>query len=240
MAVRSSCTRAVREGDILFVSYPQSGFRLAESAARHVFIAGGIGLTPFLSMIPELARRRQVFRPACVRRRLIGSALPIVCPRCRRTAACHRWFGPGAGGRLDIAATFADVVPDTHVYCCGPARLIEAFLTACQHWPEEHVHVEHFSGLALEDARHGDAFEIKLASDGRRLTVPSDRSLLQVLREADIAVDASCEGGACGSCRVSYLDGEPIHRDFCLRPEERRHTIAACVSRAKTLLTLDL
>ena len=232
--------QAVREGDILFVSYPQSGFRLAESAARHVFIAGGIGLTPFLSMIPELARRRQSFDlHVCAKAPdRLGfadclSALPA-------NGRLHRWFGPGAGGRLDIAGTFADVELDTHVYCCGPARMIEAFLTACQHWPEEHVHVEHFSGLALEDARHGDAFEIKLASDGRRLTVPSDRSLLQVLREADIAVDASCEGGACGSCRVSYLDGEAIHRDFCLRPEERRHTIAACVSRAKTLLTLDL
>lgn len=122
--------------------------------------------------------------------------------------------------------------------------MIEAFLTAYQHLPEENVHVEHFSGLALEDARQGDAFDIELASDGRRLTVPSDRSLLQVLHRScarrTLQWMHAAKAAPCGSCRVGYLDGEPIQRDFCLRPEERRHTIAACVSRAKTLMTLDL
>lgn len=231
---------SVHAGDTLFVSYPQSGFGLAETAARHVFVAGGIGLTPFLSMLPELARRRQPFDlHVCAKtpdRLGFADRLSALAPNGR----LYRWLGPDAGGRLDIAGALADVTLDTHVYCCGPAHMIEAFLVACRHWPEAQVHVEHFAGLALEDARQGDAFEVRLASDGRRLKVPADRSLLQVLRAADIAVDASCEGGACGSCRVNYLDGEPIHRDFCLRPEERRQTIAACVSRARTLLTLDL
>jgi ferredoxin-NADP reductase len=230
----------IHEGGTLFVSYPQSGFRLAERAKHHVFIAGGIGLTPFLSMIPELARRRQPFDlHVCAKspeRLGFADCVSALPPNGR----LHRWLGPGSGGRLNIADTLAHVGDDTHVYCCGPARMIEAFLTASGHWPEGHVHVERFIGLTLEDARQGDPFEVKLAKDGRRLTVPSNRSLLQVLREAEIAVDASCEGGACGSCRVGYLDGEPIHRDFCLRPEERRHTIAACVTRAKALLTLDL
>lgn len=231
---------AVREGDTLFVTHPQSAFALADGPARHIFVAGGIGLTPFLSMISELGRRREPFElHVCAKTpERLGfadrlAALPA-------NGRLHRWMGPTSGGRLDLAAMLAAVAPDMHAYCCGPARMIDAFLAATTHWPAERVHVEHFSGLTLEAARQGDPFEVELASDGRRLTVPADRSLLQILRDAGIFVDASCEGGACGTCRVGYLAGEPIHRDFCLRPEERRHTIATCVSRAKTPLRLDL
>ena len=51
----------VSAGDVLDVLAPRNAFRLDETAAEHLLIAGGIGITPFVSMIPELRRRRSEF-----------------------------------------------------------------------------------------------------------------------------------------------------------------------------------
>jgi ferredoxin len=102
------------------------------------------------------------------------------------------------------------------------------------------VHVEHFEGVPADQRRRGEPFQIEIKSTGQVLDVPENKSALEVLRDNGIAVDAVCEGGVCGTCRVRYVAGEPIHRDLALRVEERVHTLLVCVSRATRKLVLDL
>lgn len=230
----------VREGDPLFVTFPQAGIRLAPEAERHVMVAGGIGITPFLPMIAALRRGAVPWELHYCARSATAAAFSARLAEVGASGSVIRWFGPNEGGRLDLVTRFGAPIPGAHIYCCGPTGMIEAFEAATARWAPDRVHVERFVGLPAEEARHGAAFEVELASTGRRLPVPEDRSLLQVLREAGLIVDASCEGGACGSCRVPYSAGTPVHRDFCLRPEERASTMMACVSRAEGLIRLDL
>ncbi|WP_291297170.1 PDR/VanB family oxidoreductase [Elioraea sp.] len=219
-------------GARLHATHPQHGFGVADGAARHVMVAGGIGITPFLSMLPALA---DVTLHFCARS---AAEAPLLAEA--RALAGDRlvtWFG---ARRLDLAALFADAAPGTHAYCCGPARMLAAFRDATAHWPDEAVHSETFLGLAPEAAAAGEAFTVRLARSGEVLAVPANRSLLAVLREAGIAPEASCEGGACGTCTVQVLAGTVLHRDLCLSAAKRSRVMMACVSRGAGELVLDL
>ncbi|WP_439594315.1 PDR/VanB family oxidoreductase [Falsiroseomonas sp.] len=222
-------------GTRLLASHPQQGFGLAEGAARHLLVAGGIGITPFLSMLPELLRAGANFElHFCARSAESTPFLPEL--RAALGPRLREWIGR----RLDLPALLASPAPGTHAYCCGPARMLEAFESATAHWPEGTAHREHFAGLPRAEASQGEAFEVEIASSGAILPVPADRSLLEVLREAGHAVDAACEYGACGSCVVGVERGEPLHRDVCLSPAARRQSLTACVSRGRGRLRLAL
>lgn len=227
-----------RAGTRLLASFPQQNFALAQGASRHVLVAGGIGITPFLSMLPELERAGTDFElHYCARRRADAAFLPEL--EARLGPRLRSWLAEDAA-RLDVGLLLAQAPPGTHAYCCGPARMLEAFAAATGRWPEGTTHVEHFSGMDREAARHGDAFEVEVASTGEVLAVPADRSLLEVLREAGHPVDAACEYGACGSCVVDVEGGEPVHRDVCLSPEARATRMTTCVSRGKGRVRLTL
>lgn len=218
-------------------THPQPGFGAAE-AARHVMVAGGIGLTPFLSMIPPLLRAgAEVTLHLCARS---AADAPLLAEA--RTLLGERlvtWFGEEER-RLDLAALFRVRDDSATAYCCGPARMLAAFRETVAHWPDEAVRTETFLGLPADRARRGGAFAARLARSGRVLAVPEDRSLLAVLREAGIAPEASCEGGACGTCTVPVLAGQVIHRDLCLSAARRARVMTACVSRGEGELLLDL
>jgi len=49
----------LRVGQVLEISPPRNNFPLCESAVGTVFIAGGIGVTPFLSMAQRLNEIRR-------------------------------------------------------------------------------------------------------------------------------------------------------------------------------------
>jgi ferredoxin len=86
-------------------------------------------------------------------------------------------------------------------------------------------------------------FEVEIGSTGEILVVGPDQSILEVLREAEIDIDASCEEGTCGTCETSVLRGTVDHRDFVLNEAERAASTSmmVCVSRASCpRLHLDL
>ena len=86
-------------------------------------------------------------------------------------------------------------------------------------------------------------FEILLARSGRRLPVPSDRSILDVLLEAGLRVPCLCCRGVCGTCETRVLAGLPEHLDMVLlgKDADSVDRMMLCVSRSFTpTLTLDL
>jgi vanillate O-demethylase ferredoxin subunit len=236
---------AVRPGDIVEVSWPRNHFPLAEGAARHLFIAGGIGITPVMSMIAELRRRRAEFRlHYCTRapeKTAFREELEILAAMGH--VAFHYDGGDPARG-LDIAALLREPEPGTHLYYCGPAGLMKAAAAAAAHWPQETVHYEFFTGpaaappAALADDR---PFTVRLARRGGEYQVRVGETIVKALERNGIKTRTSCELGYCGSCLTRYLAGEPDHRDEILRPEDRGQYLLTCCSRAKSdLLVLDL
>lgn len=228
----------VRVGDTLYVTHPDNTFAPASGAGHHTLIAGGIGVTPILSLLRGFAQAKQSFHVhLCFKSRAHAPYLDVI-EHLAGPQNVSTYFG--GGNRLDIAALLREPRTSGHVYCCGPARMIAAVEQAGAHWPDGTVHIEKFQALDRKAARQGAAFDVVIASSGQVLHVPEDQSLLEVLRQAGHPVDYACEAGACGTCRIGYSAGEPIHRDGCLNPDTRRDTLISCVSRARTRLTLNL
>ncbi len=146
-------------------------------------------------------------------------------------------------GLLDLDSLLDTPQPDTLVYCCGPEPLLAAVEERCGAWPARSLRVERFSARPLTAPVRAEAFEVKLAQSELTLTIPPDRSILDIVEEAGIGVLSSCAEGTYGTCETAVLDGLPDHRDSVLTEEERRagNCMMICVSRSCTdRLVLDL
>ncbi len=234
----------VSEGDLLTISEPRNHFRLADDAARHLLLAGGIGVTPMMAMIGTLeARGADYLMYYCARAPENTAFLDRLRPLvdAGRVALHHDGGDPRRG--LDIDATLKNPEPGTHLYYCGPPGFMSAAASAVVHWPEGTVHFEYFT--APEDRAAGDhentPFQVKIASTGDVFGVPADKTIIEVLRGNGLAVDTSCEHGYCATCMTRYLEGEPEHRDAVLDDEDRAEFVLICCARSRTpLLVLDL
>jgi len=232
----------VREGDVLAISEPRNNFPLRRDALNTIFIAGGIGITPLLSMARALAKSNLPFEL-----HYFTQGPEHLAFQAELVAFADR-LKPHLG--LDAAGTIAmlQTILATpgfarHVYVCGPGPMLEAArqVAAQAGWPEEAVHYEYFKNTQPID--QSSQFEIALARSAVTLHVPSGRSIIEVLRENGIDQPTSCEQGACGTCLTGVLEGIPDHQDVYLSPREkaRNDCMMTCVSRAKTArLVLDL
>jgi len=145
-------------------------------------------------------------------------------------------------GLLDLGAELGQPRPDTLVYACGPTGLLDAVEGLCAAWPPGSLHLERFSAKAAETS-DDTAFELVLQRSGVTLTVPADKSVFQVCKEAGVGVVGSCLEGVCGTCEAEVVDGDVDHRDSVLNEEERaaNEYMMICVSRCRSgRLTLDL
>ncbi|MBB2961447.1 PDR/VanB family oxidoreductase [Methylobacterium sp. R2-1] len=225
------------EGGLAHVSSPRNNFPLADGT-RHVFVAGGIGITPFVAMARALAAVGGDFiLHFCARSAAeapLLDELRIVCGD-----RLQLWFS-GAGRRFE-PALIGPPTPGTHLYACGPQRLVDAVQAAADAggWAPDRVHIERFAAT-LDENYKPEPFDARIASTGEVLHVPADRSLLDVLRENGFPVASSCEIGTCGSCECGYRDGTVIHRDQVLPLGRRQDRMMPCVSRARVGVTLDL
>jgi vanillate monooxygenase ferredoxin subunit len=235
---------SLRQGDRLTATAPANHFPLNEAGERHILIAGGIGITPLMAMAQRLAALGAEFTlHYCTRARDDAAFLDELTALLGPRLITHFDGGDIARG-LDVATLLAKRPPAAHVYVCGPAGLIRAVREAGRDWPKGTVHYELFHGSEADSApRSTDMpFDIKLARAGRTLTVPADKSILDVLRADGIKIKTLCKEGVCGTCRVGLLEGKADHRDETLTDAEREHDIQVCVSRAMPgeTLVLDL
>jgi phthalate 4,5-dioxygenase reductase component len=231
-----------REGDVLPTSAPENAFPLVDTAPEYLFIAGGIGITPIMSMIGSIGEllHEAAWKLYYLTRSPEHTAFrqELDAPELSPRVLVHHDYGDSARS-FDLWPLF-EQPSRAHVYCCGPRGLMEAVRAMTGHWPRTSVHFESFEegGVVQEKDRQ---FTVTLARSGRRLEVPVGETILAVLREGGLALPSSCESGCCGTCKTRLLSGEADHRDMVLMPEEQRDQIMICVSRAKTSeLVLDL
>jgi len=235
----------VKAGDELSISAPKNHFPLAHDARRSLLLAGGIGVTPILCMAERLAIAGAAFEMHYCTRSRDRTAFADRIARSAFAPQVHFHFDDGdAAQRLDMAALLAAPQPGTHLYVCGPSGFMNAVLGAARAagWPEAQLHCEYFSAEVAPQAGDG-SFEVRLASSGRVVTVPADKTVVQALAAAGIEVLTSCEQGVCGTCLTRVLEGVPDHRDVYMTPEEQaaNDQFTPCCSRAKTArLVLDL
>jgi vanillate O-demethylase ferredoxin subunit len=234
----------LKVGDVLQVSAPHNNFVYDEGEHASVFIAGGIGITPILSMMRRATAidRRWGLHYASRTRRDAAFLAEIEALAAASGSETNIVFDQeAAGAALDIAAIVARAGDGTHLYCCGPLPMLEAFKAATRSRPPHTVHLEYFS--PVQKAATAGGFEVRLAKSGRTLAVAPGKTILETLLDAGLPVSYACSEGTCGTCETAVIEGLPDHRDVYLTDEEHaaNKQIMICCSGAKTpLLVLDL
>lgn len=215
----------VQAGDLLPTLPWANLFELNETAASYIFVAGGIGITPILSMMRRLlSQGRTDFKLYYCTRDAAGTAFmdELNAPELAGKVKVHHDHGDPAKA-LDLWPVF-ERPSNAHVYCCGPQGLMDSVRDMTGHWPSERIHFESF-GVAQTGFAENKIFDVVLQKSGTRMTVPTEQSILEVLRACGHVVSSSCESGTCGSCRTGLIAGEAEHRDMVLRPDEHTHQI---------------
>ena len=242
----SVAVHKLQEGAELRISAPRNHFELEPRAERTILLAGGIGVTPILCMAERLSAIAADFTMHYSVRSPARCAFFDRISRSHLVPRVHFHFDDGADDqKLDIAVALGDPTPATHVYVCGPSGFIDAVVAtaSARGYPDAQVHREYFRADTAAMFAEGGPFEIKLASTGAVYTVPSDGTVLDVLRAHGVEVPTSCEQGVCGACLTRVLDGVPEHRDYYLTKEEHsaNDQFTPCCSRSKTpMLVIDL
>ena len=230
----------LHEGTAVHVRGPRNGFPL-QPAARYLFLAGGIGITPLLPMVAAAEQAGADWRLVYGGRSRGSMAFRDQLEQ--RYGDRVEVRPQDESGLLDLDALLGEPAEQTLVYCCGPEPLLSAVEQRCAGWPSGSLHLERFSPKELGEPVMATSFEVELAATGRTVVVPPDQTILQAVEAAGVTVLSSCQEGTCGTCETPLLQGVEDHRDSLLTPEEQaaQDTILICVSRAACpRLMLDL
>ncbi len=223
----------VREGDHLTVSQPVNLFAADHRGRKHILVAGGIGITPFLAMMAQFERDNVAFElHYAMRSRQAGAYWQELLER----YGAHRVkvYFDIEGGQVPLTQVLDNQPLGTHLYVCGPAGMIDAVLLSGLEagWPRHNLHSERFLAPPT-----GQPFKIFLEKSQISITVGEHQSVLEAIEAAGIDAPYMCRGGACGQCEtgVSSCEGELQHNDIYLSDEEKQagNKIMICVSRFK-------
>jgi vanillate O-demethylase ferredoxin subunit len=232
-----------RPGARVRIAPPRNNFRLQEDAAHSVLLAGGIGVTPLLSMAHRLQRLGRSFAlHYCARSRSSAAFLSeIAASAFAEKVVLHFDDGPAAQA-FDVNAIFRSKGKETHFYVCGPTGFM-TYVTANAEGlgvSAGNMHLEHFSA---DPDITGDRFVVVAARSGLEVEIGPSQTIAEVLAAHNIPVLLSCQEGVCGTCLTPVLDGVPDHRDLYLNDAEKAagNQMTICCSRAMTRrIVLDI
>jgi vanillate O-demethylase ferredoxin subunit len=232
----------LREGDCVSVTPPKCDFPV-EAGAPGTFLAGGIGITPMISMAQALsAAGQEVALHYAGRSAAVMAYREAVTDHFGARATLH--FDDDPATALDLDSVIGALPVDHHLYICGPRGMIDAAraLAESKGIAATRVHVELFENAAA-DAAGDSAFEVEIASTGQVFQVAPGQSIIEALEDGGMDLMYDCQRGDCGICQTEIINGEPDHRDVVLTEAERASgkVMQICVSRAKSArLVLDL
>ena len=234
---------SLRVGDLVGIRGPRNNFALAP-AGRYRFLAGGIGITPILSMVRRAESQGSEWSLDYLGRSRSTMAfldeLAVFGDRVRIHA-------DDTDGGFDLSGHLAEPGPGTLAYACGPGGLLGVLAEAARTWSDPSaLRLERFAADASvrSEASAGTGALIVVLADGEEVPVPADRSNLEAQEDRGYAPPNSCREGICGTCETTVLSGEVDHRDTLLSDAEKEanETMMICVSRGRAgcRLKLDL
>ena len=232
---------SLKLGDLVAVSPPANNFRL-EPALHYIFIAGGIGITPILPMAEAVLGNSSFHLYYCGRTRSSMSLLREV----GRLPQANVTIASSDAGRLSLKEIVGQAKSGSHIYACGPSRLLDELSSLVGDRPDIALRIERFEApeqVSAPSDANNKSFELVMNRSGRRIVIPPDSTVLAELLKEDPSIRYSCCEGFCGTCETKVLEGRVDHRDLLLTEDERliKKTMMICVSRALSdVLVLDI
>lgn len=232
--------------DTIKISAPRNLFPLDQTSQRVVLFAGGIGITPLMSMASVLAKQGIDFELHYHCRSKKSAAFYDELRSSPYNTRVHFHFddAPDDTAR-SVNLALSQSGDSVNLYTCGPNGYMDYIFTTARAlgWKDNNLHKEVFGAdsIELDDSDH--SFELTLVRSGISLHIPKDKTVLEVLEDACIEIDVSCEQGICGACVTKVIEGIPDHRDQFLSDEEKEknNQFTPCCSRALgKSLSIDL
>jgi ferredoxin-NADP reductase len=194
-------------GRAIGVRGPRNNFTL-HAAPSYVFCAGGIGVTPLLSMMKQATDQGVPWRTYYGGRAAASMAFRHEIAELAARAGARADFLPeDTSGLLPLAQIVAGSGRGAAIYGCGPAGMLTALRSATRAREDLSLHVELFTapeqeGPAADGApdEHAHDFVVTLARSGEEVTVTDGTTLLDAVRRVQPDAPFSCEEGYCGTC----------------------------------------
>ncbi len=256
----------LNEGDILDVKAPSGKFFLdTNKHSPVVLLAGGIGITPMLSMIDTLTANKterefwllygmQNRRDQVMKEHL--EALDTQFPNMHLHIFHSKPESPVPSGSQGVhqghisVDVLKQLLPSNNYefYVCGPPPMMNAVVPQLKEWgvPDSKVFSEAFGPASVKKAPppqkaqpDGPAVEVVFAKSGK--TLPWDNaieSLLEFAENEGIVIDSGCRSGSCGTCLTAIKSGEVVyHTTPGEKPEAG--SCLPCISIPKSNIVLD-
>jgi dimethylamine monooxygenase subunit B len=230
----------LKVGDEVLLTQPVNLFTIDQRGRKHLFMAGGIGITPFMAMMDQLVHEGKSFElHYAIRDRQHGAYWQDLQ---QRYGARVKLYVDAEKNFIPFDTVLGNQPLGTHLYVCGPSGMIDAALGKAKAlgWPLQNLHSERF--LAPPP---GDVFKAKLTHSNKTITVGTHQSILEAVEANGVDAPYMCRGGACGQCETNVVSckGQILHNDIYLEPEDKASgkKIMICISRIKgDEITLDL
>jgi ferredoxin-NADP reductase len=235
----------VAPGTIVRLAAPQGNFVMPDPAPASVlFLTGGSGITPVMSMLRTLVRRNQVTDVIHLHSAPTESDV-IFAGELAELGSAHdgyklRLRTTRTQGRLDLSR-LDDEVPDwreRQTWACGPESMLD---DAERVWAAagiaDRLHLERFA--VSKAAAHGEGGTVEFARSGKTLTVDGATPLMDAGEQVGIRMPFGCRMGICQSCVVGLLEGHV--RDLRTGAEkEPGSRVQTCISAASGDCVLDV
>lgn len=230
----------VHVNQILKAGLPCNKFFLSQTCSHYILIAGGIGITPMLSMLRSIDNKKISLELHYSSRTLSDF---IYMDEIKNILGDKVFFYTSESqiyASLDLSNLLAIQKLETSVYTCGPTSMIQEVrrLAEIYKWNVNKIHFENFGPSSIEN---NNDITIHLSQSKKHFVVKQSESILDIVLLAGIKVPYDCKRGVCGMCAVQVMQGQPDHRDMCLSDDEKINHMCICVSRSKgKVLVLDL
>lgn len=231
-----SMHRDYNEGDLLSIGQPRNLFALHNRTQKAVLFAGGIGITPILSMAYRLKVQGIPFELHYFVRShemiaFYGNLTQYFAEQ------IHFHIQNQVDTECDMAKVLQQPDSGKHLYVCGPTGFMQFVMQSAEAagWQAEQLHQEHFVAPKADHSKD-KAFTLEIKGTGRRIEIQPEQTVSQALLEHGFDVPVSCEQGICGTCITRVVSGIPDHRDVFMTDEERalNNQFTPCCSRAKS------
>ena len=233
----------VHVGDKLKISNPKNLFPLKSNQEKALLFAGGIGITPIISMARQLDLECIDFELHYHAKSPAEAAFYQELVECSFSEKVFFHFSNQP--KKDTKALIGEFKTNTHLYTCGPATYMQYIFDSAKsnHWKDEYLHKENFKAEPKAESSENIPFKLILSRSGLEIDLSAEQTALEAIEEAGIELDVSCEMGICGTCVTSVTCGIPDHRDefFTVDEKAKNDRFTPCCSRALSdSLTLDL
>lgn len=216
---------------------PIDTFKLHAGNSRNVLIAGGIGITPLISMVRALDNGEISYELHYLTR---DASRLVLMDQFEGLSYGNIYTYMTSNGRPNLEALIGQYFNGSELHACGPLSLLDEIRkTATQiGWPLNHLHFESFGA---KNTTKDKPLTVYLRQSDVSLNVDPGTSILDAMIAADVFVSYDCKRGECGNCYTTVLSGEPLHRDVCLTSKQRSQGMTTCVSWANgSRIELDI